>query len=422
MGFRFRKSVKVAPGVKINLSKSGGSLSLGGRGATVNLSSRGVRSTYSIPGTGISYATQTSSEKSTRSSSYSEAEEGYRLFQTKIDSLSNILRHREKQPFNWERLTVSRVYQPEIYKLSSFTEPEKTFSKEILSQEIRSRIPSFHVTKILMGVSLILLFYSPALSFSVFVLASISHTLGEIRLDSLCAQRLQARLKEENEKYARSRQRAYEDYLARIELEKAEHQDGEAERKQIWNDEERYRERLRNAVDSQDLEPLADLLKVELSNEDLPIPLAFDIEFLNVSSVRIFMKLPEFDMVPEERMRLTKTGKLSARRMAQRDRFKLYSNVCTGLTLHLTYETFRVIHSVDTVELHGSTEQVNPANGHREAITSLHIMISKQDFERLNLDDLDPTAAFTSLDGKFACSRKGKLLPLRVDRSSKPSA
>jgi hypothetical protein len=40
MGLRFRKSIKIAPGIKIDLSKSGGSLSLGGRGATVNISSR----------------------------------------------------------------------------------------------------------------------------------------------------------------------------------------------------------------------------------------------------------------------------------------------------------------------------------------------------------------------------------------------
>jgi hypothetical protein len=72
-----------------------------------------------------------------------------------------------------------------------------------------------------------------------------------------------------------------------------------------------------------------------------------------------------------------------------------------------------VIRSVDTVELHGLTEQVNPANGHNENITSLHVEISKHDFEQLNLDSLDPTAAFTSLNGQFACSKKGKLLPLK---------
>ena len=57
MGFRFRKSVRLGKGVRINLGKRGASLSLGGRGATVNLSGRGVRSTVGIPGTGISYTT-----------------------------------------------------------------------------------------------------------------------------------------------------------------------------------------------------------------------------------------------------------------------------------------------------------------------------------------------------------------------------
>ena len=36
MGFRFRKIISVIPGVKVNLSKSGASTSIGGHGATVN--------------------------------------------------------------------------------------------------------------------------------------------------------------------------------------------------------------------------------------------------------------------------------------------------------------------------------------------------------------------------------------------------
>lgn len=55
MGFRFRKSIRIAPGVRINLSKRGVSTSLGPRGATVNISKRGVKSTMGIPGTGLSY-------------------------------------------------------------------------------------------------------------------------------------------------------------------------------------------------------------------------------------------------------------------------------------------------------------------------------------------------------------------------------
>ena len=56
MGFRFRKSFRIAPGVRINLSKTGVSTSIGGKGATVNVSKRGVRGTVGIPGSGLSYS------------------------------------------------------------------------------------------------------------------------------------------------------------------------------------------------------------------------------------------------------------------------------------------------------------------------------------------------------------------------------
>lgn len=55
---RFRKSIKVMPGVRLNVSGSGVSTSIGGRGATVNVSKRGVRSTLSVPGTGLSWTSQ----------------------------------------------------------------------------------------------------------------------------------------------------------------------------------------------------------------------------------------------------------------------------------------------------------------------------------------------------------------------------
>lgn len=57
MGFRFRRSIRIAPGFRINLGKRGASLSVGKRGLTTNISSRGIRETVGIPGTGISYTT-----------------------------------------------------------------------------------------------------------------------------------------------------------------------------------------------------------------------------------------------------------------------------------------------------------------------------------------------------------------------------
>lgn len=56
MGFRFRKSISIIPGVRVNLSKSGVSTSVGKPGATVNFSTRGTRTTIGLPGTGVSYS------------------------------------------------------------------------------------------------------------------------------------------------------------------------------------------------------------------------------------------------------------------------------------------------------------------------------------------------------------------------------
>lgn len=62
MGMRFRKSIKVAPGVKINLNKNSISTTIGSKGAHYTVNSNGNRTaTVGIPGTGVSYSTTSKS-------------------------------------------------------------------------------------------------------------------------------------------------------------------------------------------------------------------------------------------------------------------------------------------------------------------------------------------------------------------------
>jgi len=53
--FRFRRSIKIAPGVRWNLGKKSTSLSFGPRGAHYTIGTAGSRTTVGIPGTGLSY-------------------------------------------------------------------------------------------------------------------------------------------------------------------------------------------------------------------------------------------------------------------------------------------------------------------------------------------------------------------------------
>ena len=64
MGLRFRKSVKLAPGIKLNFGKKGVGMSFGGKGARFSVNSSGrSTATLGVPGTGLSYSTSLGGKK-----------------------------------------------------------------------------------------------------------------------------------------------------------------------------------------------------------------------------------------------------------------------------------------------------------------------------------------------------------------------
>ena len=70
MGFRYRKRLKLFPGINLNFSKEGlSSLSIGPKGATVNIPlgrSGDTRTTAGLPGTDLSWAEEESKPRSIR--------------------------------------------------------------------------------------------------------------------------------------------------------------------------------------------------------------------------------------------------------------------------------------------------------------------------------------------------------------------
>jgi tetratricopeptide (TPR) repeat protein len=74
VGFRIRKSINIAPGVRLNVSKSGIGYSVGVKGYRVTKQVDGrVRRTASLPGTGLSYVTTSGSSSIPRSANPSPA-------------------------------------------------------------------------------------------------------------------------------------------------------------------------------------------------------------------------------------------------------------------------------------------------------------------------------------------------------------
>ncbi len=72
MGFRFRKSIKIAPGLKLNFNKKSTGLTFGGKGLHYTINSKGKKNaSVGLPGTGLSYSITNKSKKNSKED-YSE--------------------------------------------------------------------------------------------------------------------------------------------------------------------------------------------------------------------------------------------------------------------------------------------------------------------------------------------------------------
>lgn len=71
MGLRFRKSIKLGGGARLNIGKKSVGMSVGGKGARYSVNSSGRRTkSVGIPGTGLSYVSTSGGRKSSSRSSH----------------------------------------------------------------------------------------------------------------------------------------------------------------------------------------------------------------------------------------------------------------------------------------------------------------------------------------------------------------
>jgi tetratricopeptide (TPR) repeat protein len=113
MGFRFFKRMNILPGVTLNLSKSGGSFSVGPQGARLTVGPQGARVSLGIPGSGLFYTTNFSLNKlgklfgqSTGSAETAETDEAQAPTETPKQAKAPILQQSEQvTPDDIEKVT-----------------------------------------------------------------------------------------------------------------------------------------------------------------------------------------------------------------------------------------------------------------------------------------------------------------------------
>jgi Protein of unknown function (DUF4236) len=415
MSLRFRRSIRIAPGLRLNVGLRGLSATVGPRGASLNIGPRGIYSNLGIPGTGISSRQRLSggADRQTardsyrgsmkelreleRSNALASASAEHDAAEQRLASLRGILSTRNRGAYDWQAAWGSKG----DFCPAGFREPTPLFShpqSEAAAARMHPIAPWIAVyiacgaLAILLGSTAIRMLTIPFAGLVLFWLISTLKTRGAL-----------ARTDFQNKSLE------FEDDISHL---KAEHEADQQKASTEWVQAETARENIRTAIEREDLPTIVSVLESELQNEPLPVPLVFELELDSTRDTKIEVTLPELDDIPSQVTALTQRGKLSTKAMSQRDHTDLFADLCAGIALRLLYEAFRVVPSLLRIEVFGTTSGIDPATGHSREFIALALNTSRAAIDALNLDNVDPTSALVALGGRLSCDKRGVLSPI----------
>lgn len=306
MAFRFRKSFKIAKGVRVTFGKTGVGLSIGKRGLRHNIHSSGRRtSTVGIPGSGVSYVKNHSKKK------------------RKNTSNASLQRQLERQYEAEENAKLVEEYEQLVENLISF---HKTSETRIDWKEIaRQRAP----------------FVPPT-----------------------------------SESKTTEAQQAYEEW---------KQLNAFAKRVVIG-----YADVYMEVVD--ELKPFDELL--DYGSE-------FDVTVNDIDELEIEFKAQTEGVIPDYGLALTKTGKLSKRKLTKTRYYELVQDYVCSYMIRIARDFFAIL-PIETVIIHAVDEHLNTATGHMEEITICSVSLDRKGMEGLNFNHIAPSDALET----FPCNMK----------------
>ncbi|MEQ2466435.1 DUF4236 domain-containing protein [Niallia sp. Sow4_A1] len=348
MGYGFRKSFKIAPGVRVNVGKKSVGVSAGVKGLRYSVNSRtGSRVTASIPGTGLSYTT--SGGRSRKSSAYQRQADINRR-QREIDKLNEL---------EQARLAVE-AYENTIERIHSI---HIEADEPVNWIKVRGSDAPYHLPNGEMGEK------------EKLALQKLQNYKPGVLSRLFNRQSAEQKLQEE---VIAVREEDKQDYLAW-------ERDIKIATKVLEGDIDTYFQ----VIDA--FAPLDDLTEFgsgfEFSCGD---PKVMEIEF----------EVNAEDVVPKEQLSLTKTGKLSRKQMPKGKFYDIQQDYVCSCILRIARDMFALL-PLHTVYIHAIDNRLNTATGYMEKITILSVKLDKGKLNRLNFANIDCSDALENFEHKM---------------------
>ncbi len=411
MGLRFRKTVKLSKGSKVNIAKTGLSVSLGGRGHSLNLGKNGPTATVGIPGTGLSYRQKigsthsshknnqkpinTSSPKPTGQIEIHMNEKGHIVLfdsQGKEITDQSIIRKIQATPqfaqqkamlelqrkekinemveeANAENEAFINIYKmspivgdyqsyvailenlkPEEYQEVSFDIPKPTEEeiRELLTEEAKNNVKS-----------------------SIF-------TVGKMRKKYI-EDNFDVKYKQAIEEWEKSR----DTYYGSIEVEKKNAQI-------LYQQEYEDRKSYINALIAGDEDIVSEEFDFWISECVLPVEININYEYnKSMQGLMLDVDLPEIEDIPTTILTKTDAGNLKEKKKTQAELKQEYSILTLGLAIFISANAFNISPSIKNILISGYTQR-RDSNGNINDDYIYSIKFKRESFEGEDLSCINP--------------------------------
>lgn len=338
---RFRKSVKICKGVKVNFSKSGASLTLGGKGASVNVGKKGAYMNTGIPGTGLysrqkiagGSAKKSTTKNSSRSSSY-------------INN-NNYLSTQPEQHPNISVEILDEQYlddsgYTEVYKQSCKVHPAAAYAKMVEGMKPKEyNIQSFPVP--MPDEKSVEAFLRE--QYKAEEAKSFKLVRSKAKEDAFVAANISAALAEHRNAWIEAK----EDYL---EIEKQKKAQADRQYKQRFLIQKEHLSKLHN----NDEDTVYEAIEAWLS--DIEFPFEFNTDYmLEGEKLLVDLDLPEIEDMPDSYYRKMADGSYKLKDKAQKTIKEDYYKCVIGLAICFATNLFKCAIGVNKIVLSAYTQR-----------------------------------------------------------------
>ncbi|ABM18394.1 DUF4236 domain-containing protein [Marinobacter nauticus] len=396
MAFRFRRTVKIFPGVRLNLGKRGVSVSAGVRGANVTMGRQGLYGNVGLPGSGLSYREKLLKEgKSGRRSAKAPTTSGQdtalppvaeRIAQVQLNTVSGEIAILDASGADLgnEAMAVAKAYANEALKenLAEQVDAHNRMMEQIGSIHLGTPAPD----------------QFPQFVPEPFVQPEPIRPEPR-KLDWkawLCPARRNAILNSNERRVSE-----YQRQQLQWQSERENHLRKEGQRAAL------YQRALQASVAAMEL-----VLDDHLMDIDWPQETSLSFELSADGNVLMLdVDLPEIEDFPKTELRLYQRGiGVSVNELSDTAVRKLYMAHVHGMGFRLIGEGFACAPSVETVVLSGFTQVANAATGRVEDKYLYSVKVKREAWSAIhfgNLDQVDPVEALAAFELRRDMTKTG---------------